>query len=249
LFFKHSSDSLEIYSKTVLDGVKSEIVVVSNYAGEKHRDTLTHRFRQNELTAPVKLVSLNDDILVPGTVPLFMVHSAVVDMDLDLIHLMNLDDSTEISSFEAFNVEGSINIYPEEQKVENLLITLDEGAVQTVNGPSKKLERKVSFAKESDFGILNVSLTDYETPLIVELLLRNKVVDRIIINDGADMAVFEHLFPGEYSFRVIRDTNGNEKWDVGEYDSLTQPETVDTYSKLTKVRANWTIDVTLTPTH
>ena len=56
--------------------------------------------------------------------------------------------------------------------------------------------------------------------------------------------VLTELTPGEYSFRVIRDANGNGKWDVGEYSTLTQPEAVDTYSKKTKIRANWTIDVT-----
>ena len=69
------------------------------------------------------------------------------------------------------------------------------------------------------------------------------------MNDTESPLVLTELTPGEYSFRVIRDANGNGKWDVGEYSTLTQPEAVDTYSKKTKIRANWTIDVTLTPTN
>jgi uncharacterized protein (DUF2141 family) len=94
-----------------------------------------------------------------------------------------------------------------------------------------------------------VDVSEYNVPLLIELIQRGKVIRTINVNDVSKPIEFAEVTAGEYWFKVIRDLNGNGKWDVGDYAELIQPEPVDFYSKKTKVRANWSIDVTLTPTY
>ena len=59
--------------------------------------------------------------------------------------------------------------------------------------------------------------------------------------------ILKELLPGEYSFRIILDINNNGRWDVGNLKSRTQAEKINAYTKPTKVRANWEIDLELIP--
>jgi hypothetical protein len=58
---------------------------------------------------------------------------------------------------------------------------------------------------------------------------------------------FENLTPGEYQFRIIEDDNQNFKWDPINPLANQQAEKVYFYTTVSKVRANWEIDVKLTP--
>jgi hypothetical protein len=60
--------------------------------------------------------------------------------------------------------------------------------------------------------------------------------------------ILSEIPPGDYTFRVVRDTNHNKAWDVGNISLGIQPEVVDTYSKQTKIRANWEVALSLIPT-
>jgi uncharacterized protein (DUF2141 family) len=58
---------------------------------------------------------------------------------------------------------------------------------------------------------------------------------------------FSNLLPGDYHFRIVRDTNQNGIWDTGDYSIGQQPEDVLLFSTPVKVRANWDIDLELKP--
>jgi hypothetical protein len=45
--------------------------------------------------------------------------------------------------------------------------------------------------------------------------------------------------PGEYEIRILMDTNGNGKWDTGNYWKKLQPEKVITRKQRMQIRANW----------
>jgi uncharacterized protein (DUF2141 family) len=68
---------------------------------------------------------------------------------------------------------------------------------------------------------------------------------------GKQKFVRQILFkPGDYELRILYDTNGNGKWDTGEFfGKHRQPERVVTVMKKFTVKANWDNDrdITLTP--
>lgn len=45
--------------------------------------------------------------------------------------------------------------------------------------------------------------------------------------------------PGEYELRILYDTNGNGKWDAGDYSKKLQPEIVVPINQKISIRANW----------
>jgi hypothetical protein len=55
---------------------------------------------------------------------------------------------------------------------------------------------------------------------------------------------FELITPGKYIFRMIKDANGNKKWDTGNYLKKVQPEDVYYSNFELDVRANWDFNET-----
>lgn len=55
---------------------------------------------------------------------------------------------------------------------------------------------------------------------------------------------FPRMNPGKYMFKVIYDSNGNKKWDPGDYGKKLLPERVIYYKGPVQLRANWEVDET-----
>ena len=55
----------------------------------------------------------------------------------------------------------------------------------------------------------------------------------------------EYLPPGEYQIRIIKDSNGNGRWDTGNYLKKIQPEEVQYLIAPINVRANWELNETI----
>lgn len=171
-------------------------------------------------------------------------------IDPSFIHLENVKDSSiqRVIEHGCYNDEFALAFNG--KLLGDYKLILEKGALNSVCAPtSAPIEKVVTFFEESDYGEINVNLSDYSDPVIVQLLQRGEIVRfRELNEEDEKLITFSNLLPGEYSFRVIRDLNENGRWDVGDYSELKQPEQVDFYSKKTKVRANWSIDITLTPT-
>tara|TARA_R110002049_G_scaffold309132_2_gene517456 strand:- start:1767 stop:3383 length:1617 start_codon:yes stop_codon:yes gene_type:complete len=92
-----------------------------------------------------------------------------------------------------------------------------------------------------EHGVLNIELTGAVTyPAIVQIL--NESTDKVIREEFAVKAksfVFKNLKPAKYQIRVIEDTNGNKKWDTGNYLKKVFPEKVSYSPNAIEIRANW----------
>ena len=75
----------------------------------------------------------------------------------------------------------------------------------------------------------------------VELLgSSEKVMRTVPVNNGAFELI--NVSPGTYYLRLTLDSNGNGKWDTGNYHDHLQPEEVYYYPKKLRLRANWDLD-------
>jgi hypothetical protein len=63
-----------------------------------------------------------------------------------------------------------------------------------------------------------------EKNILVQLLSKDQKVLHQIINKSKGQ--FDDLTAGEYSIRVIIDTNGNREWDPGNYLQKIEPEKI-----------------------
>ena len=57
-------------------------------------------------------------------------------------------------------------------------------------------------------------------------------------------ADFFYLKPGDYYLRLFSDSNGNGRWDTGDYAQRRQPERVTYYPEKLVIRENWDTEIT-----
>lgn len=103
---------------------------------------------------------------------------------------------------------------------------------------------------EEDLGNLNlkVSFSDSSKAYLYFYEFRTKdgtLISKDKLKAGAKTLSFKMLPPGEYSFKIIEDRNGNFKWDTGDYWKHIQPERIFFYSGALTLRANWDVDAAM----
>jgi len=105
-------------------------------------------------------------------------------------------------------------------------ITIDSASFFSIYGKwNDSISTTFKFNPEKEYGNLYVKITGTEGPGFGELLdSSDKAVRTSVLTDGE--LTFEDLKPGKYYLRYIEDTNGNGKWDTGNYAERRQPEKV-----------------------
>lgn len=113
------------------------------------------------------------------------------------------------------------------------------------NDSSKKITQTIKPLKEEELSIINIEIKTKEEAFIVELLDNTfKVIKRF---KNKTKVRFEDITPGEYQIRLIIDSNGNGRWDPGNYFMETEPEKIIYYrapdgsTTIKGVKANWEI--------
>ena len=81
--------------------------------------------------------------------------------------------------------------------------------------------------------------------MVLELITSKGELIRRIKNNLDDFYSMEYLLPGEYQIRIIKDANGNGRWDTGNYLKKIQPEEVKYLKAAIIVRANWELNETI----
>ena len=120
-------------------------------------------------------------------------------------------------------------------------LTIDSAAVISVydlpNALLKK-ELKVNGLEEYANVYFTVNVKD---GAFVELLSNNEKVERTVPVHNGTFEVL-NVKPGNYYLRLTIDSNGNGKWDTGNYLNHLQPEEVYYYPKKLTLRRNWDLD-------
>lgn len=122
-------------------------------------------------------------------------------------------------------------------------LTIDSAAVTSVYGLHNvhlSKELKVRGLEEYANVYFKVNVKD---SAFVELLgSSEKIIRTVPVNNGT----FEllNVSPGTYYLRLTIDSNGNGKWDTGNYRGHLQPEEVYYYPKKLRLRRNWDLDET-----
>lgn len=93
----------------------------------------------------------------------------------------------------------------------------------------------------SYYGKVNITLNNFSVGChLIEIAGQFKtyryVFDTVPQNNSY---VFTGIIPGEYSVRVIADSNCNGKWDTGNFKTLKQPEQIIRMQGKILVRSNW----------
>ncbi len=190
-----------------------------------------------------KTLDLNQDIRIisPYPVEAFDENKISLFKRVDTVQVKQSFVLTRDSSNErTFFVTPQKSWEPDAKYIYNML----PGAFTDIYGLTNDTT-SISFntQKENAYGSIILNLTNVQTPLIVQLLEKDKVVREQRTMENGKMT-FGYLYPKTYQIKVIFDRNGNEKWDTGDYDKHRQPEKVSFYNDNgTSVRANWDVEL------
>ncbi|MGN0213944.1 MAG: Ig-like domain-containing domain [Muribaculaceae bacterium] len=164
------------------------------------------------------------------------------------VHLMQKDDTVwnvvsrpvKLEPIDSVDIMAYKIDYPFEAGKQYRL-EIDSMSVFDCFGNMNKLEKadfSIPSLEEYSNLYFKVNVTD---SAFVELLsASDKVVDTTSVVNG--IAAFENIKPGTYYARLVMDTNGNGKWDTGNYAQQRQPEDVFYYPKKINLKKNWDVE-------
>lgn len=210
--------------------------------------TDTIRTRINTTRNKVQSIRMESKDYFPGKPIILSQNDLITGIDTSKISIFNLSDSTYIKDY-SYSIEygNELHLLIPNFEGEKLSINLKTGAIiASEDWKISDFEGIVTKRLDKEFGVLNVKVSGYITPIILEMNLKGKLVKREFLTEDS-VIKFDHLEPGEYTFSITIDENGNQKWDTGSFLDRIQPEEIQLFSKPTKVRANWEIDLELVP--
>ena len=210
-------------------------------------DTASLRLTTKEKEGKLNFVTnLKENILHPLDTLSFTFTDVIKEINSFDFQLINTLDSTKITINKIDFNKNKLTILFDKKKVKTAELTILPLAVKTVNSSTKdSIKVKLELKDDKEYGAIKLDASEYSEPIVVEMLSAGKMIRRFTMYETKN-SLIEHLLPNEYTFRVIIDANKNGKWDSGDYEKGILPENIYTFSEVTKVRANWEIDLKLT---
>ncbi len=129
------------------------------------------------------------------------------------------------------------NLFAEWRPEHTYMVTADSAAFKGVyGGVSRKFTREIAFKSLDEYAALYVNVAGVKDNGILQLLDGSEnVVMQQRTDDGH--CAFYFIRPGTYYMRLVFDTNGNGKWDTGDYAKGIEPEKVSYYHHSLDLRA------------
>ncbi|MBQ9556274.1 MAG: Ig-like domain-containing protein [Muribaculaceae bacterium] len=120
-------------------------------------------------------------------------------------------------------------------------ITIDSAAVASVYGLcNDRLSKELKVRGLEQYANVYFHVNVKDSAFVELLASGEKVIRTVPVKNNAFELI--NVTPGTYYLRLTIDSNGNGKWDTGNYASHLQPEEVYYYPKKLRLRANWDLD-------
>lgn len=102
--------------------------------------------------------------------------------------------------------------------------------------------------ERKNFGNLRLTVDSLKTEkhYVIQLLLKKELIKEFPVTGVSTWTkLFETIKPStDYNVHIIRDRNGNGRWDTGNYDRKEQPELTFS-SQLNELKPNWDVEATV----
>ena len=202
-------------------------------------DTLKHRFREIDKDSLVinatsaSTLGFKEDFGFKGTVPF-------VKFDETQVTILDKDSLQVPFTYRFSEIENIYNLSFDKTESQKYNITMLPNAVVDFFGNvNDTLNYNVRTKTAADYSNIRITLRNAEFPVIAQLVTDKAEVKYELAVTQEQLIDFRNLAPGTYYLRVILDTNGNEKWDTGNFLKGIQPERISYYPEPIDARANW----------
>lgn len=247
--FSELKDSVNIMlEKLEFDSIK---LVISDY--NKDLDTTLIRRSKNEKYDRELIPQLNitnkvnkvEHITITSTFPIESIDKNKIILKEDTLSRRNFQLQKDTLKDNLYHIR--FNWKPKK----SYELTIQESAIKSIFGDTNK-EFKAAFAYDEaeNFGdmIFKINGLDSNVYYIAEIIdeKKTKVYDRKILYNSNTLHYTK--FPGgKYLLRIIKDINGNGRWDGVDVYNKIQPEPIWYLDKPFVIRSNWEQNETITP--
>lgn len=241
----HSADSVLVYHKAL---TADSLVLACNYDGKSDTLVITNRkpgergLRNASLRLyPGNQPSVFEPLKLLSTRPIAIIDSSKFRWKADTTQVDSMPYKLEL--------QGS-TVFVHAQLKENTRyeLFLEQGALKDWFGlPVDTFRFIFNSASPEAFGALLLEQIDSVPQKFTHVELLNdqyELVQRLPLTRGKEI-IFKQLRPISYRLRLLRDVNGNGKWDGGDYESGRQPEEFWYYPEPIAIRANWEVGISL----
>lgn len=202
-------------------------------------------------TEPIEFIGLNID--APSSMDIF--DTVTVDLDAPVLDLkkehfyldMMVDSVWQPVDFDFYQDSANILRYYISRKWkygEEYHIEVDSASIYNVYGKfNNGFKTEFKIKTEDSYGHLFINIIGADTTAYVELLnSSDQPVRHSRVKNGG--ALFMDLKPDKYFVRLVVDSNGNDKWDTGNYAEKRQPEKVYYSPKIYTIMQNFEVEET-----
>lgn len=222
---KLESDSLQFrvsYKQQVRDTFDLKIT-------EKNQDTLVLK------GVPSGQINFNETFYLTATTPFSAINK-------DLISITDKDTLAVAFNTALDTLNNTLRFDFEKTESNKYFIDLLPEAITDFFGDTNDtLQMRLQTKAFDDYGNARIILKNAQYPIIVQLTNEKGDVKAEKYSTEPEPLDFTYLSNGKYLLRVIFDTNGNKKYDTGNYLKKQQPERISYYPKPIDVRVGWDV--------
>lgn len=250
-----SFSDLQVIPKDLIYQVQKDSLLISY---NTKNGSILYVKKDNLFVDSVKIISSDQPLKSLKVKPVstwFKSEAPIVFETTDFIKSANIDKFifTDKSSKDTLKIDkiewkgNLLMIYLQKNAAKELEVIFDKEAIEGKSTlKSERLRISLTTFLDRELGVLIVNVDNLNPDDIVELIANNKVMESQKKGRNKEL-VFKNLLPSDYSFRVIRDKNNNDRWDGWSLMKNEAPENVLYFSEPVKVRANWEIKTELVP--
>ncbi|MDA9883886.1 Ig-like domain-containing protein [Flavobacteriaceae bacterium] len=236
LIFWLSRNSFDSLNFNLIEKDTTKLVTVKF---DRAKDTLIDSLSISPKTTSI--IHLKETFKLSSNIPLENIEDSLITIrDIDSLIV---PFTTSIND----NLD-QIDIKFEVSPSDNYRLFILPEAIKDIRGVSNNdtLQYNVVSQSLEDYGNVYLDvIRNSNSKFILQMIDSNGDVIRVFKNVNQDAAYnFDYVRPGKYIFRLIEDTNNNDKWDTGNYLKKIKPERVYYFSNELEVRANWDLNET-----
>lgn len=216
--------------------------IVFTVTNEKRKLIDTFTVKRRKVPVDSMVLSANQRGSLSFNQPFHLAaNTPLVLIDSTKMALMNKDSTAVNFTVGLDRLENKVDFDFSVEPNESYKMDLFPGAITDFFGQTNDtVAYRLSTKSLADYGNLSVALEgEVDYPLIVQLSDEKGETKQEIYADSTQIFEFSTIEPSNYLIRVIFDTNGNKKWDTGNYLQKKQPERVSYYPQVIEIRANW----------
>ena len=210
-------------------------------------DTVVVNLRKKKLDSLVVTSSIGRIINHTDTL-FFETTNPITKIDTSKVSLTDIDSLKVLYSPYISKNENKVGFLFNKKFNANYNLKLYPGAFMDIfNQTNDSIKVEFNTKSIESYGDITISVINPNSSFIIIQLTdaKDNTISQQTVESTKSIS-FKYLIPREYKIRIIYDTNKNGKWDTGNYLKKQKAETVEYYPDIQPVRANWSLNPTIT---